>query len=91
MAGSVMAWSNDSAPQSPHPVLPTRLRRFSFNLAKGSAVIVRASSIPLSVSVTSQSSSCLALSKMPSLKLKPKAKSSRFAGVAIITTWEIPL
>ena len=28
---------------------------------------------------------------MPSLRLNPRAKSSRSAGVAIITTWEMPL
>ena len=78
--GVVIACSNDSAPQRPQPVRPTKLRRRSFSVAKGSAVMVNASSMPLSVFICSQSSSCLGEVNMPSLRLNPSAKSSRSLG-----------
>ncbi len=87
-AGERMACSSDSAPHKPHPVRPTRLRLCLASLAKQSSVTVKATSSPSSRGITLIPRNSVKLWIMPSVRLKPMAKSSNSEGVAIMTTWD---
>ena len=72
-------------PQSPQPVGPAMCRRRSFSAAaRGSLSHIR-SSMPAPASITSSRWISSGDVTMPSVRLKPSAKSSRSCGVAIIT------
>ncbi len=76
-----------SRPHSPHPVGPASERRRCSSRSMCSMPIHIRHSTPASAAMTSSSSTSSARATMPSLRLKPIAKSSRSAGVAIITAW----
>jgi hypothetical protein len=83
--GGRIASASVSMPQSPHPVGPARCRRrASRPAARGSASHIR-NSMPDSCSTISSRSISSMAEAIPSVRLKPRAKSSRSCGVAIIT------
>jgi hypothetical protein len=72
-------------PHRPQPVGPAICRRRWISaLARGSASHIR-NSTPVSKVTTSSWRISAAEDTIPSVRLKPSAKSSRFCGVAIIT------
>jgi hypothetical protein len=78
-------------PHRPHPVGPARCRRrVEYGAIRASGIHIR-SSTPKSLLTTSSPEMSSGDSKIPSVTLSPTAKSSRSAGVAIMTACILPL
>ena len=84
-------WPKLSAPHSPQPVRPAMLRRRSFRACSACAATSSRTSMPCANTSVSTPKSCDGVCNKPSVRAKPKAKSSRSVGLAIITAWVMPL
>jgi hypothetical protein len=78
---------SEATPQSPHPVRPISLRSRGAARAAASCSTVTWISAPSLTCRTAIETISSASATMPSVREKPQAKSSRSAGVAIITAW----
>ncbi|MGY3081896.1 hypothetical protein ACVWZZ_008304 [Bradyrhizobium sp. LM6.10] len=78
-------------PHNPHPTGPLMARRRAARAAARSPSSHIRTSMPSSFEISSMLLIWLARSTMASVRLKPTPKSSRSAGVPIITAWVDPL